>query len=146
MLTITALKKEKVQAFKTGLKLKSKLIGLLVSELQVKEKDGEVIGEQDILAQIFSMNKQIRANITVCEKISRMEDKAAYQEELSYFNDLLKLASVEMLEDADIDELIEKLGVTDQKGMGKLMGYLGKNHAGEYDPSGVAAHVQAKFL
>lgn len=145
MLTISKLKQEKLLAFKQGQKAKSKLISLLLSDLQAKEKDGETVGETEVINQIHSFTKQIKTNINLCESSGRLEDKLSYESELSSLNELLSLASVKMLSEEDIDGIIFQLGAQGMKDMGKVVGYLKSNHSGEFEPSDAAAYIKSKL-
>ncbi|MDK9793297.1 GatB/YqeY domain-containing protein [Vibrio sp. D431a] len=145
MLSIETLKKEKLLALKQGKKPKSKLIGLLLASLQAVEKTGGSVSEDLVVSEIHGLTKQINFNIKICKENDREKDLQMYEQEIAYMNELLSLASIQMLSDADLDAIIAKLEAQSKSDLGRVMGYLKSNHFGQYNPSEASLYIRTKL-
>jgi uncharacterized protein YqeY len=113
---------------------------LLLAETE-KSKD-EHLSEQEEIQILTKMAKQLRDSLAVYEQQNRADLAENEKAELAVVEKFLpKMMDGEELESA-LRALIEKLGITSAKEIGKVMGAATKEFAGKADNKAVADTVK----
>lgn len=103
------------------------------------------ISDDDILSMLQSMVKQRRDSIAMYEKGCRLELAQQEQEEIDVIQRFLPAQLSEDEMKAQIDALIEELGASGLKEMGKVMGELRTRYAGRMDFGRASAMVKQQL-
>ena len=103
------------------------------------------VGEEDILGLLQSMIKQRRDSIEMYNKGDRADLADAEQAEIAIIEQFLPQQMNDEEIDAAVDAAIAKTGAESIKDMGKVMGVLKGDHAGEMDFGKASGVVKAKL-
>lgn len=103
------------------------------------------ISDDDILGMLQSMVKQRRDSIAMYEKGGRLELAQQEQEEIDVIQRFLPAQLTDAEMKAQIDTLIEELGASGLKEMGKVMGELRSRYAGRMDFGRASAMVKQQL-
>ncbi|CCQ72452.1 GatB/YqeY domain-containing protein [Magnetospira sp. QH-2] len=105
----------------------------------------EAVKEDEILSMLQSMVKQRRESIAMYEKGGRLELARQEADEISVIETFLpqQLEGDELL--AAVEKAVAAIGATSLKDMGKVMGVLKADYAGQMDFGKASAVVKAKF-
>jgi len=145
--------REKIsEQFNTALKSKNKteistlrLILAAIKERDIANRTGgkkEVINEQEIIKALKKMKKQRQESADLYKKGGRNE---LFEAELSEIKIIDKFLPKELSEEETkkiCKQIVESLGATSLKDMGKIMGELKKKHANDIDFSKVNVIVK----
>ena len=145
--------REKIsEQFNTALKSKNKteistlrLILAAIKERDIANRTGgkkEVINEQEIVKALKKMKKQRQESADLYKKGGRNE---LFEAELSEIKIIDKFLPKELSEEETkkiCKQIVESLGATSLKDMGKIMGELKKKHANDIDFSKVNVIVK----
>ena len=145
--------REKIsEQFNTALKSKNKteistlrLILAAIKERDIANRTGgkkEVINEQEIIKALKKMKKQRQESADLYKKGGRNE---LFEAELSEIKIIDKFLPKELSEEETkkiCKQIVEALGATSLKDMGKIMGELKKKHANDIDFSKVNVIVK----
>lgn len=142
MLSLSLLKKERLQALRQKNKVKSSVLSTLLGEMQISEKNGLVIDEPYIVKQITTLSKKAEENLLICEDTGRDVQAATFRAEIDECTELLKHSSLVELSVDEIVEIIEQLGATSMAQMSEVMRYLRSNFEGRHNPSLVSQIVK----
>lgn len=142
-------------ALKESLKNKDKVkmatVRLITAALKDRDIDARAkgnmdgIGEADILSMLQSMIKQRRDSIKMYEDAGRVELAAQEQAEIDVIESFLPAQLSEGEVQAEIDKLVDELGATEIRDMGKVMGALKDRFAGQIDMGRAGALVKARL-
>lgn len=126
------------EAMKAGDKTRLATVRLILANLKQKDIDGRVdrpegLTDTEILQLLQTMIKQRRESISIFEKAGRDDLATKEKDEVQVIETFLP----RQMSDADMKTAIEKLisetGATSPKDMGKLMGALKDQYAGQMD-------------
>ena len=108
--------------------------------------DGEGISDDEILAMLQTMIKQRAESVKLYNEGNRPELAAAENEEIRVIQQFLpQQLSAEELGEA-ITAAISESGAESVKDMGKVMGVLKANHAGQIDFGAASGEVKARLM
>jgi len=134
------------QAMKSGEKLRLSAIRMLRTAIKDREIElGHALADDDIHVLIARLVKQRRDAAAQYEAGGRPE---LQQKELAEADVLLAYMPEQLSEEAvrqEIDQVIEQLGVSELRDMGKVMGVLGGKLKGRADMGQVSALVKEKL-
>jgi uncharacterized protein len=155
MMTMTDKRTEITNAMKEAMKARDEMrlstARLIIAKM--KEQDIEVrtkgnmdgIGDSEILSMMQGMIKQRQESAKIYREGNRAELAEKEEAEIKVIESFLPA----QLSDADVDkivgELVEKLGATSIKDMGKVMAELKAHYAGQVDMAKAGAVVRAKL-
>ncbi|MDE2030033.1 MAG: GatB/YqeY domain-containing protein [Alphaproteobacteria bacterium] len=105
----------------------------------------EGIKDDEITTMLQSMIKQRRESIALYEKGNRPELAQQEQEEIAVIERFLPAQMDETAIGAAIDKIVAATAASSVKDMGKVMGKLKKNYAGQMDFSAAGAMVKARL-
>ena len=145
--------REKInEQFNTALKSKNKtlistlrLILAAIKERDIANRTGgkkEVINEQEIIKALKKMKKQRQESADLYKKGGRNELLEAELSEIKIIDKFLPKELSEEETKKICKQIVESLGATSLKDMGKIMGELKKKHANDIDFSKVNVIVK----
>jgi len=145
--------REKInEQFNTALKSKNKteistlrLILAAIKERDIANRTGgkkEVINEQEIVKALKKMKKQRQESADLYKKGGRNELLEAELSEIKIIDKFLPKELSEEETKKICKQIVESLGATSLKDMGKIMGELKKKHANDIDFSKVNVIVK----
>ena len=145
--------REKIsEQFNTALKSKNKteistlrLILAAIKERDIANRTGgkkEVINEQEIIKALKKMKKQRQESADLYKKGGRNELLEAELSEIKIIDKFLPKELSEEETKKICKQIVESLGATSLKDMGKIMGELKKKHANDTDFSKVNVIVK----
>ena len=112
-------------------------------EAKTSAGSGGELSDTDAIKIIAKLAKQGRDSAAIYEGQNRSDLAEAEMAQVEVFESFLpKMLSDEELE-AAVKALIEKVGATSMKDMGKVMGIASKELAGKADGSAIAAKVRS---
>lgn len=139
--------KDLVEARKAGEGLKREVLGMVKAALtnfKIAQKKAE-LSDDDVITVLGKEVKSRRDAAAEFEKVGSSDRAKQEQEEAQ----LLAAYLPEQMSDDDIEkkvaEVLEKLGVTDQKQMGQVMGALSRELKGKADLKKVNEIVRKKL-
>jgi hypothetical protein len=103
------------------------------------------IAEAEILSMLQSMIKQRRESVAMYRDAGREELAAAEESEIAIIEDFLPQQLDDAQVAAEIDKIIAETGAKDIKDMGKVMGALKSNFAGQIDMGKAGGLVKQKL-
>lgn len=133
-------------AMKAGDKDTLGVIRLVNAAIKQREVDERIeLDDAQVLAVLDKMVKQRRDSVDQFEKASREDLAAIERAEIGVIERYLPAKLGEAQIDAAIDAAIAQTGATGPADMGKLMGVLKPQLAGQADMGVVSARVKAKL-
>ena len=144
------------EALKTAMKAKEPHIVATVRLIMAALKDRDIaarskgnsdgVSDDEILSMLQSMIKQRRESIEMYEKGGRAELAEQESGEIGIIETFLPEQMDEAAVKAAIEEIVQETGASSLKDMGKVMGLLKENFAGQMDFSKASALVKAKLV
>lgn len=107
--------------------------------------EGDGLNDDEILGLLQSMIKQRRESIALYEKGGRLDLAQQEQDEIAVIESFLPQQMDEAQISAAVEACIADTGACNLKDMGKVMGVLKAEHAGEMDFAKASALVKAKL-
>ncbi len=128
------LQKERIAAMRAKDTATRNAIGLLLAAIKQEEVDGQAtLDDKAVTAVLLKQAKQRRESIADYEKAGRAEMAASEQAELTIIETYLPQQMGREEIAALATDVIAELGVSDMKGMGKIMGQLMPKLKGQAD-------------
>ncbi|MBR9921451.1 MAG: GatB/YqeY domain-containing protein [Bacteroidetes bacterium] len=110
--------------------------------LQKTDGSGDTLSEADEIKMLQKLVKQRKDSLDIYEKQGREDLAVLEREEIEVIEKFLPQQMSEEELTAFIKELVDKLGATSMKDMGKVMGTANKELAGRADGKTIAAKVK----
>ncbi len=121
-------------ALKAQNKARLSALRLISAELQTRDIAAKTnIPDQDIPAVLQKMIKQRRESLAIYEKAGRTEQAAQEAAEIAVIEEFLPKQMSEAEAKAAIAAVVNEVGATSPKDMGKVMGLLKERYAGRMD-------------
>jgi len=114
-----------------------------ISTRSASNKEG--IGDSEILSLLLTLIKQRKDSIEQFQKANRDDLIKNEQNEINVINKYLPKQKSEDEIEKIVNDLIEKNNIENIKDMGKLMGLIKKNYAGEVDMGLVGKIAKSKL-
>lgn len=143
------------EAMKTAMRAKDDVTLSAVRLIMAKLKDLDIaarpkgitdgIKDDEICTMLQSMIKQRRESIVLYEQGNRPELAKQESDEIAVIERFLPAQMDETAVKAAIDSIVTNLGASSVKDMGKVMGELKKNFAGQMDFSLAGPLVKARL-
>ncbi len=136
------------EAMKSKNMMETNAIRMIIAGLKEKDVDARGKGKEkaedsELLSMMQTMIKQRRESIEMFEKGGRPELAEKEQNEITVIERFLpKMLSSEETE-AAVKEVIETVGATSMKDMGKVMSELRSKYAGQMDFGAVSALIKS---
>ena len=129
---VEKLKEDLIVARKEQNKEKTALLSLLVAvvndkDIALREKNKKV-SDEDVQVILLKHAKNLEDNIKTYEEKSFFEEAARERKELDFINTYLPKQLSEEETINVVNKAIEEVNATSIKDIGKVMGYLSKNH------------------
>ncbi len=121
-------------ALKAQNKARLSALRLISAELQTRDIAAKTnIPDQDIPAVLQKMIKQRRESLAIYEKAGRTEQARQEAGEITVIEEFLPKQMSEAEAKAAIAAVVNEVGATSPKDMGKVMGLLKERYAGRMD-------------
>ena len=144
------LKAATVSAMKSGDKQRTATLRLIQSALKNRDielRTGTAPADDDavVVEVLQKMIKQRRESITLYEQGGRAELAEAEQAEVAVIEQFLPQQMSEEETRAAIDSIVEEIGASSVKDMGRVMAVLKERHATQLDMSKASGLVKARL-
>ncbi|MDP5307717.1 GatB/YqeY domain-containing protein [Paracoccus spongiarum] len=127
-----------------------RLIGAAVKDREIAARgsdgDGGELTEADLIAILSKMVKQRQESARAYEEGGRLELAQKEEDEIGVIQEFLPRQLSETETEAAIDAVIEGLGATGIRDMGRVMAELRARHAGQMDFGTVGPLVKRRLL
>ena len=136
------------QAMKAQDKRRVSTLRLILAAIKDRDiasrgQDKEGVNDSDILEILARMIKQRRESVTTYEEAGRLELAEQEQEEIDIIASFLPKQLDDPAIEAAVKEVLEEIGASGLKDMGRAMGALKERYAGQMDFSKASAIVKA---
>ena len=110
------------------------------------EGSDDGIGDDQLLDMLVKMVRQRRESVTIYEDAGRSELAAREAEEIAIIEDYMPTPLDEAETEAAVRAVIDELGATSIKDMGRTMAALKKNYAGRMDTARAGGLVKTILI
>lgn len=125
-----------------------RLINAAIKDLDIARRgaDGEAgVTDADILAILAKMTKQRQESVRAYEEGGRLDLAEREAQEIAVIEEFLPRQLSEKEVEAAVDSAITEVGASSIRDMGKIMGHLKDQYAGQMDFGAVSPKVKARL-
>ncbi|RKT34874.1 hypothetical protein BXY70_0899 [Roseovarius halotolerans] len=125
-----------------------RLINAAIKDLDIARRgaDGEAgVTDADILAILAKMTKQRQESVRAYEEGGRLDLAEREAQEIAVIEEFLPRQLSEKEVEAAVDSAITEVGASSIRDMGKIMGHLKDQYAGQMDFGAVGPKVKARL-